>query len=233
MKICLAQIKSEPGDVQANLLKHFHYVENAIAKKAELIFFPELSLTGYEPTLAKKLAFQLNDTRLNAFQELSNKSRITIGIGAPTVAENDTCISMIIFQPQQERKLYSKKYLHPDEEPFFISGDNLPPLNIKGHKIALAICYELAIPEHSEEAVKNGCEIYLTSVAKFHSGIEKASETLSLISKKHEITTLMVNAVGPVDNGVCAGRSSVWTTGGKHEAHLNDHEEALLFYDIT
>lgn len=233
MRISLAQMKSALGDVQASLTKHRYYIEKAIAHKADLIVFPELSLTGYEPTLAKELALKITDARLNIFQDLSEANNITIGIGAPTIAENGTYISMIIFQPQKERQIYAKKYLHADEEPFFVSGDNLPPLNIKGHKIALAICYELAVLQHSAEAVSNGGEIYLASVAKFASGVEKASETLSGIAKEHKITTLMVNAVGPADNGICAGRSSVWTTNGKLKAQLNNHEEALLFYDIT
>ncbi len=232
MKISLAQIQSAPREVELNIKKHVYYVKKAIAQKADFIVFPELSLTGYEPTLAKKLALKINDARLNIFQDLSQANNITICIGAPTIAENDTCISMIIFQPQQERKLYSKKYLHPDEEPFFVSGENLPPLNIKGHKIALAICYELAIPKHSAEAVNNGGEIYLASVAKFASGVEKARETLSVIAKKYKITTLMVNAVGPADNGICAGSSSVWDSSGKVQVQLSDSIEGLLTYEI-
>ncbi|MBK6266584.1 carbon-nitrogen hydrolase family protein [Marivirga sp. S37H4] len=233
MKISLAQIKSIAGNVQANLEHHLNYVRKAIAQKADLIVFPELSLTGYEPTLAKSLAFQLSDTRLDIFQELSNSAKITIGIGAPTIAKNGICISMIIFQPGLARCVYSKKYLHPDEEPFFVSGDNPPPLKIKEYKISLAICYEISIPNHSEEAVKCGSEIYLASVAKFASGVDKACETLSSIAKKYNITTLMVNAVGSADNGICAGQSSVWNASGELKVQLNDQEETLLIYDIV
>jgi predicted amidohydrolase len=233
MKISLAQIKSIPGDVQSNLKRHQIFIENAISQKADLIVFPELSLTGYEPALAKNLAIQLNDKRLNVFQDLSDESNSTIGIGAPTVGENGTVISMILIQPFSERSLYSKKFLHVDEEPFFVSGENLPPLRINGHNISLAICYEIAIPKHSEEAVRNGSQIYLSSVAKFASGVEKARETLSSIAKDNDIITLMVNAVGPADNGICAGQSSVWASNGQLIAQLNDHEEALLTYEIT
>ncbi len=47
IQIALAQLATELGDVQANLEKHLQFIEQAKAQKADLIMFPELSLTGY------------------------------------------------------------------------------------------------------------------------------------------------------------------------------------------
>jgi predicted amidohydrolase len=94
-----------------------------------VIIFPELSLTGYEPTLAKELAIHQDDKRLDDFQQISDLHGITIGLGAPTKGSKGICISMIFFQPHRERRLYSKKYLHADEYPYFVSGSKF--LNIK------------------------------------------------------------------------------------------------------
>ena len=47
MKIALAQIAPQLGNQKKNIEKHIEYCERAIAEKAELIIFPELSLTGY------------------------------------------------------------------------------------------------------------------------------------------------------------------------------------------
>src|SRR5574339_293415 len=49
MKINLgmAQINTKLGDVDANLAKHLDYIKQAKAEKADLLVFPELSLTGY------------------------------------------------------------------------------------------------------------------------------------------------------------------------------------------
>jgi predicted amidohydrolase len=46
MKVALAQIDSQASDVEANIAKHLDFIQQAIAEKAELIVFPELSLTG-------------------------------------------------------------------------------------------------------------------------------------------------------------------------------------------
>src|SRR3989304_401770 len=43
----LAQIKTKLGDVPANRDKHLAYVDQALAQGAQLLCFPELSLTGY------------------------------------------------------------------------------------------------------------------------------------------------------------------------------------------
>jgi predicted amidohydrolase len=47
LNLALAQISTKLGDVQANLEKHLDFVKQAKARKADLVVFPELSLTGY------------------------------------------------------------------------------------------------------------------------------------------------------------------------------------------
>ena len=126
MKICVAQTKPVTGDIEQNILHHKEFINRATALGADSIIFPELSLTGYEPTLAKALAVDLYDNRLDDFQAISNAQKITIGVGIPVRTENGITISMIIFQPHRERLVYSKKYIHADEEEFFGRGDPLP-----------------------------------------------------------------------------------------------------------
>ena len=47
LNLALAQIATKLGDVQFNLEKHLDFIKQARAQKADLILFPELSLTGY------------------------------------------------------------------------------------------------------------------------------------------------------------------------------------------
>ena len=87
---------------------------------------------------------------------IADTKQITIGVGVPTKNNTGICISMILFQPHKARQTYSKKYLHPDEEEFFIDGQNYSGSIGNKTNIALAICYELSVPEHSENAFKSG-----------------------------------------------------------------------------
>ncbi|SFC70118.1 Carbon-nitrogen hydrolase [Zunongwangia mangrovi] len=71
MKIALAQLKSESGKVEVNIQKHLNFITKAAKAKANIVVFPELSLTNYEPRLAKELAFEKNDARFDIFKEYS------------------------------------------------------------------------------------------------------------------------------------------------------------------
>jgi predicted amidohydrolase len=49
--IAAAQSSSIPGDIEANVARHAVFVRTAARAQVNLIVFPELSLTGYEPTV--------------------------------------------------------------------------------------------------------------------------------------------------------------------------------------
>ncbi|HZI54131.1 MAG TPA: carbon-nitrogen hydrolase family protein, partial [Chitinophagaceae bacterium] len=206
MKIGVAQTRPVKGDIQTNISNHLKILDRAVLNGTDAIFFPELSLTGYEPGLAKVLATEQDDSRLDDFQKISDSKNITIGVGMPTKAGSGILISMIIFQPYCPAQTYSKQYLHPDELPYFVNGHQQLYLNVRKRKIAPAICYELSVPEHADNATKNGAEIYLATVAKTFSGAEKAQKSLSGIAKKYSMITLMSNCVGLCDGFECGGQ---------------------------
>jgi predicted amidohydrolase len=181
--------------------------------------------------LAKELATHPDDPRLNDFQTISDAKKIVIGVGIPLKKDPGISISMIIFQPHQKKHIYSKRYLHPDEEEFFISEQNTVGLIGNEKKIALAICYELSIPGHSENAFKSGAEIYIASVAKSAVGVERAIQTLSEIAKKYSMLVMMSNCIGKSDNFVSAGKSSIWNKQGSLLAQLDDSNEGILILD--
>ncbi|KAA3663619.1 MAG: carbon-nitrogen hydrolase family protein [Chloroflexi bacterium] len=231
MRICVVQTKSIKGDIQGNIEIHKKFIEQAVAHDANVIIFPELSLTGYEPSLAKALATDQEDGRFQPFQTLSNTHQLTIGVGVPTKSHAGIHISMILFQPQKERRTYSKKYLHADEEPFFVSGQNFPSLTIDKSNVAIAICYELSISEHAELAYQNGADFYIASVAKTASGVNNANKRLSDIARNYSMTVLMSNCVGPCEDFVGGGETAVWNPQGHQITQLNNTDEGLIIYD--
>jgi predicted amidohydrolase len=231
MKICLAQIASAKGDLAQNLVQHIVYVNKAVALGAELVVFPELSLTGYYPSLAAEISCYNNDVRFTTLQEISDTSGIMIGVGVPTQGLPGVCISMIIFQPHTHRLVYSKKYLHADEEPFFVSGENIPIVNIQNTNVSFAICYELSVISHIKTAVEHMADIYIASVVKSPQGANKASTILRNYAKQYQIPVLMVNAVGLAEDTICGGISSAWSNDGSLVNQLPSDLEGILFFD--
>jgi predicted amidohydrolase len=233
MKICVAQLRPVAGDIVRNIQRHKQVIELAATDGANIIIFPELSITGYEPTLARQLATNANDARFDEFQEIADTRRITIGVGVPTKQSDGICISLVLFQPQTARTTYSKRYLHADEEPFFVSGDTSVKVISDDAHIAFAICYEVFVPEHAADASRRGATIYVASVAKPARNVERAVQTLSDIARKYSMTVLMSNSVGPSDNFEAAGKTSVWNDRGVLLAQLTDASEGWLMLDTT
>jgi predicted amidohydrolase len=231
MKICVAQTKPMKGNIQGNIKSHKKLINLAISHGANMVIFPELSITGYEPQLAKNLATDQADSRFDDLQKIADSQQITIGIGIPTKHEEGIMISMAIFQPDRPRQVYSKQYLHEDEYPYFVNGEQPVFLTESGQKISLAICYELSVPEHSAHAYSNGAGVYIASVAKTVNGLEKAFKNLSDIAKQYSMTVLMSNCIGPCDDFESAGKSSIWNNQGMLVGQLNDTQEGILLID--
>jgi predicted amidohydrolase len=226
MKICVAQTRPVKGDIETNIENHRKLIDLAVSNGADMVIFPELSLTGYEPQLSKGLATDQDDSRFADFQKISDEKHITIGVGMPIQNSEGILIGMIIFQPNKRRQTYFKQHLHEDELPYFVTGQEQSPL--AENKTAIAICYELSVPEHSENAFKTGAEIYIASVAKSVSGVEKAVKSLSGIANKYSMTVLMSNCIGHCDNFECGGKTSIWNNKGLLLAQLNDRNKGIL-----
>jgi len=229
MKLCVAQTRPVKGDIGANIKRHERLI--ALARGADLLFFPELSLTGYEPTLAKELAIDADDRRLDSFQVISDSGSVTLGVGAPTKSALGTRITMFVFQPHKLRTMYSKRHLHSDEEPFFIPGDRFVTLKVRSAVIAPAICYELSVPEHSENAARAGASVYMASVAKTAKGLDAAIPKLAEIARTYSMTVLMANCVGECDGGRCGGKTSIWNNKAALLGQLNNRDEGVLMLD--
>ncbi|HYF02813.1 MAG TPA: carbon-nitrogen hydrolase family protein [Patescibacteria group bacterium] len=233
MKIAAAQIRPFKGDIQQNIGLHKKCIDLAVSHGADAIFFPELSLTNYEPALAHELASTGEDVSFNEFQQLSDTCRITIAVGMPTRSDSGILISMIIFQKDAPRQTYSKQFLHEDELPFFIPGNKQAFLKISNMTVTPAICYESLLPAHAENAFKNGADVYVASVAKSANGVEKAQRHYPEVARRFLKPVVMINSIGPCDNFYSVGTSSVWNSAGELVGQLDDKSEGLLIFDTA
>lgn len=232
MKIALAQTRPVKGDLLTNIGVHVHYVHQAAERSADIIFFSELSLTGYEPQLAHVLATNQENPHFDILQEEANRYNISICVGVPIKTVEGVWIGMVIFSPKAPRQTYGKKYIHPDEEAYFVPGKTITPLHVSDKRVAPAICYELSCAAHVDHAIKNGADTYVASVAKTTEGNERAYKDLSAISKENGIPTLLVNCVGEASGSMKVGGSAVWDASGELIDSMSDQDEGLLLYDM-
>jgi len=231
MKISMAQFQPFKGDIPQNFIKHQQLIEIAITHKADLICFPELSLTGYEPQLAESLAMHEDDPVFAKFEPICDKNKITICVGFPFKTFARIHIAMMIIQPGLRREVYAKQFLHEDEKAFFSASQTQSYINIEGHKIAPAICYESLLPQHAEQVHKQGADIYLASVAKHSTGIQKAYEQYPKFAENYSMIVAMSNYIGMCDDFESAGGSAIWNPSGELVGSLDDQREGILVYD--
>lgn len=99
MILAAAQTKPTRGNIEANLLDHYRLIELAVQNKAQLIVFPELSISGYEREDAQKLTFKKEDSRLDHLRKLAVENNIIIVAGAPIQNGNQLYIGEFIISP--------------------------------------------------------------------------------------------------------------------------------------
>ncbi len=232
MKICLAQTKSSNGELHQNLQEHLQTIQRVVEWGSDLVVFPELSLTGYEPAWAEKLAREPGDQIFEPLQKIADREHISIAVGMPLRTRKGIAIGMLIFCPDAERLVYAKQILHEDELPYFVAGENQVLLNIKEYKIAFGICYEALQRKHFLRACEAGATVYLASVAKPERGMTKANTHFAKISAEFSIPILMVNAVGFCDDFMAIGQSAFWDENGRQINQLDDRPGVLLI-DLT
>ena len=83
MILAAAQTNPKHDHIKANLNDHCKLIELAAKNGADLIVFPEMSITGYEREKAKNFVFDVLDPRLNTLLKLAVDNKIIVIAGAP------------------------------------------------------------------------------------------------------------------------------------------------------
>jgi len=225
--IAAAQTIPEKGNINENLKIHEKLIRTASEKKADIIIFPEMSLTGYELDLAPELALSLFDKRLRPLSSLSANLGIVIIAGAPVMIESTLYIGAFILNPDHTTSLYLKHHLHPGEEKVFKPGHMDPKLYIEEEKISIAICADLTHAQHAENAAASASTLYLASAFITPQGYEKDSATLRDYARKYHMGIVLSNFSGSSGGHEAGGKTTIWSDAGEKVAAMEGHGEGL------
>ena len=146
LKLALAQTASHLGDVQANLEKHLEFIKQARSQKADLILFPELSLTGYVledlvPTVARRV--DENDPVFKPLFKASQDLDIVVGF-VDEDARHRFYIASVYLSGGKALHIHHKVYLPTyglfDEGRFFAPGDAVRAFDTRFGRAGILIC---------------------------------------------------------------------------------------------
>ena len=151
MKIAAAQINPCVGDVQGNLNKVRENITKAKELGADVVLFPEMSLTGYPPRdlLERK---HLIDENINALNDLAPEvTDIIVILGY--VEQNLTDEGKPLYNAaavieKGDISYVTYKSLLPtydvfDEDRYFEPAAGIAPIKINNQKMALTICEDI------------------------------------------------------------------------------------------
>jgi len=227
--IAAAQIQSRRGDIQANLREHYRWIERASQSGAELIVFPETSITGYERANAALLAFTIDDNRLDPLIDLAFARRITVVAGAPIKYGNDLFIGSFIIHPDRSLQIYTKQFLHSGEEIYYKPSFDFNPIISVGHYgVSFSICFDIENPIHPANASKNGSTFYVSSIFYTPSSIKAAHDLLSGYARQYAMPVLMSNFCVESWTMAAGGRSAFWDESGMLVGEMDDLSPGLL-----
>lgn len=226
--IAAAQCGSIKGNIEANVKTHIKFVHTALENNANAIIFPELSLTGYEPEIAKGLTLRMDDPRLSPLKELAEQFDITIITGAPYDSnKGKPYISSLIFDKKYPA-VYIKNYLHPGEEQFFSSSEIKHCVLQKNREnIGLAICADVNHPSHAEVAARNGATVYAAGVFMM-GGYTEAAQQMQQYASQYRMAGVMANYGWPTGGYTPAGKTAVWDSSGELLACAGEQGDALV-----
>lgn len=232
--IAAAQTIPIRGDVDANVEQHVRLVRVAAEERAQVLVFPELSLTGYELDLADDLAFSESDLRLAPLVEAASSCSITLVAGAPVRIGSRLHIGAFIVSPDRTVGLYTKHHLGafsasaacdgivpPAEAIVFHPGDRNPLVSFGGNTAAVAVCADTGRPSHPHQAAERGATTYLASMFVIPSEFERETANLGAYAARHSMAVVFANFGGPSGGLASAGRSAIWSDKGELLAQLD------------
>jgi predicted amidohydrolase len=229
LTIAAAQSSSLKGDVAENMRRHGRFVAVAKERGADVILFPELSLTGYEPTIAADHAVALDDGLLRPLREQADRSDVVILAGCPIRSTFDKpYIGLLIFRPGQPVAAYRKRFVHSSEEPYFVASNDTVVFSARDTAIGVAICADISNPVHAADAAAHGARLYLASVAKTPEDMAKAEANLASYARKHQMAAVMANYASPSGGFATGGRSAVWDETGRLVAQAEPQGESIV-----
>ncbi len=226
--IAAAQFGSKKGDIESNLRNHVRFVQAAVENDVDVVVFPELSLTGYEPQIADELTLIIDDRRLAPLRELTARHTITIVAGAPVAsAQGKPYIGALVFRPE-DSFIYLKQHLHKGEDRFFVPGEAGCVMDIKGERVGLAICADINEASHPESASREGASIYAAGVLITPEGYSGDADLLMSYALKYNMLVVMANFSEPTGGYETAGKSAVWDGCGRLIAVARESGNALV-----
>ena len=236
VNVALAQISCKVGDKKHNVNVMEKNVKEAKKRNANLVIFPELSLTGYvNRDLAYELAEPIPGPTTRSLEETTKRENIYVVLGMPERSEKARAVlynTAVLLGPDgfigKYRKMHLPTHSVFEEKRYFRLGYEAQVFETDIGKLGLTICYDMFFPEVFRLLRLKGSQLIVCISAS--PAIRRGFFEAFTLARPLENTVFLayVNLVG-VENGLQFwGGSRIVSPNGNIIAQAKLDEEDLM-----
>jgi NAD+ synthase (glutamine-hydrolysing) len=252
MRIALAQINTTVGDIRGNRERTLEEMEKARRMSAELVLFPELSLTGYPPRDMLGIHGFVDDNiaALREIASLSDRTGAVVGfVDRNTFGEGKEFHNAAALVAEGKILGVVHKTLLPtydvfDEDRYFEKSRESRVLSFRGRKIGISICEDawnaedfwprpLYSTDPIRALVEGGADLLVNiSASPFEMNKPTFRHNMLLEHvRRHRLPMFYLNLVGGNDDLIFDGNSLAIGSSGNLIAQAGSFQEDLLCVD--
>jgi len=238
VRLALCQLNATVGDIAGNARRVREGVAGAREAGAQLVLFPELTLTGYPPEDLLLKEHFLADARSALEQVAADTHGIVAVVGFPERAEDVFNAAAVLAEGSIHaiyRKVHLPNYGVFDEQRYFQAGPAGAVIDIGADRVGVTVCEDLwePGPPAGGEALAGATLITNISASPYHVG--KGTERERMFAQRARENLACVafcGLVGGQDELVFDGHSCVIDHTGRTIARAAQFEEQLLVCEV-
>jgi len=244
LRVALAQVDCALGDVEENARRARAAIEEARAGGANMIIFPELSLTGYAlGAVRDDVALRTDDPTITALAAAANDLGVVLGFveDGPVHTYNSAIYLEGGSAVHVQRKAYLPTYGRFEEHKHFSPGQTLRAFDSRWGRAALLICNDawqapltfLAVHDGARILIVPSCSSLAPEAGTDPALIESDWRDLCRFHARFLQTyVIFVNRVGEEAGVTFWGGSHVVDPWGRVVAEAPRGEPALVLADL-
>lgn len=234
-------------DLNTNLAEVERLTREAAARDAELVVFPETTLSGFvhvgEPDRDRRLAVAVPGPETDRLSALARSTSIYLAVGLLEHAGAELYDSVLLFGPDGRIMLKYRRvspgWHRPDADPaVYRQGTNLPVAHTPLGTVAFLICGDITEDVLLDTVRRLKVDLLLFPIARgfdddFHDEREWEEQEVGILGERVAmagVPTLMVNYVGDMD-GFCGGAVAFRADGSVLDS-LPLNRPGLLLVDL-
>jgi NAD+ synthase (glutamine-hydrolysing) len=232
LRIALAQINPTVGDLRGNTEKIIEYIEKARTSGADIIAFPELSITGYPPEdLLLNTSF-LKDNMICLKKIVPHTKGITSIVGFVDARDNIYNGAAIISNNKLIDVYHKVNFIRSsifDEFKYFQKGEGYPLYNLDGVYFSISIGDDIL---HLKAHPGTKFIINIDTSPYYIGGNIQKEKSASQKAYENHAVLACVNMVGGQDEVVFNGESFIINEEGEIISRGAPFEEDLVVADL-